>query len=107
MRGLNITVVIAVILGAALALTGLSAQQAPKAPEFEFDRAWRVNLNNWILGEVTSMSVDRHDNIWVRHVPQSIPEAQRANTAPPVLEFDAAGKLLTSWGGPTNGAEWL
>jgi DNA-binding beta-propeller fold protein YncE len=83
------------------------AQQMPKTPEFEFDSKWPIIPNNWVLGEVTSISVDRHDNIWVLHVPQSIPEAQRANAAPPVLEFDAAGKLLTSWGGPTNGPEWL
>jgi len=107
MRALNITVGIAVILGAGLALTASSAQQMPKAPEFEFDPKWPVIPNNWVLGEVTSISVDRHDNIWVLHVPQSIPEAQRANAAPPVLEFDAAGKLLTSWGGPNNGSEWL
>ena len=31
---------------------------------------------------------------------ESVPEAQRANAAPPVLEFDTAGKLLASWGGP-------
>ena len=95
---------------AALALALVSpggAQQTPKAPQFEFDPTWPIIPNNWVLGEVTSISVDRHDNIWVLHVPQSIPEAQRANAAPPVLEFDAAGKLLTSWGGASSGSEWL
>jgi len=92
----------------ALGVASLSgAQQIPKAPQFELDPKWPTIPNNWVLGEVTSISVDRHDNIWVLHVPQSIPEAQRANAAPPVLEFDTAGKLLTSWGGPTNGPEWL
>jgi DNA-binding beta-propeller fold protein YncE len=43
----------------------------------------------------------------VLHVPQSIPEAQRANAAPPVLEFDSTGKLLTSWGGPRDGSVWV
>jgi hypothetical protein len=84
-----------------------TAQQTPKAPHFEVDPNWPSIPNNWVLGEVTSISVDRHDHIWVLHVPQSIPEAQRANAAPPVLEFDAAGKLLTSWGGPGNGSVWL
>jgi hypothetical protein len=59
-----------------------------------------------VLGEVTSISVDSKDHIWVLHVPQSVPQAQRANAAPPVLEFDAAGKLLASWGGPGDGFEW-
>src|SRR4030095_13736696 len=84
-----------------------TAQQLPQAPHFEVDPHWPSIPNNWVLGEVTSSSVDRHDHIWVLHVPQSIPEAQRANAAPPVLEFDAAGKLLSSWGGPRSGATWL
>src|SRR6187397_1765584 len=78
-----------------------------KVPMFQVDAAWPTLPNNWVLGEVTSISVDRKDRIWVLHVPQSVPEAQRANAAPPVLEFDAAGKLLSSWGGPANGAVWL
>src|SRR5262245_9953483 len=106
MKGLNITVGIAVILGAGLVLTAPFARQMPKTPEFEFDPKWPIIPNNWVLGEVTSISVDRHDNIWVPHVPQSVPEAQRANAAPPVLQFDAAGKLLASWGGPGDGYEW-
>jgi hypothetical protein len=84
-----------------------SAQSLPKAPHFEVDPTWPSIPNNWVLGEVTSVSVDKHDHIWVLHVPQSVPEAQRANAAPPVLEFDAAGKLLSSWGGAASGGPWL
>jgi DNA-binding beta-propeller fold protein YncE len=83
------------------------AQSAQRPPEFKVDPTWPTIPNHWVLGEVTSISVDRHDNIWVLHVPQSVPEAQRANAAPPVLEFDSKGKLLRSWGGPSNGAQWL
>jgi NHL repeat-containing protein len=84
------------------------AQQAStlRPPMFEVDPAWPSIPNNWVLGEVTSVSVDSKDHIWVLHVPQSIPEAQRANAAPPVLEFDAAGKLLASWGAPSDGSPW-
>jgi len=83
------------------------AQSSKRPPEFKVDPTWPTIPNNWVLGEVTSISVDRHDNIWVLHVPQSVPEAQRVNAAPPVLEFDSKGKLLKSWGGPQNGAQWL
>jgi len=83
------------------------AQSDLRPPEFRVDPAWPTIPDGWVLGEVTSISVDRHDNIWVLHVPQSIPEAERANAAPPVLEFDASGNLLRSWGGPGDGAEWL
>ena len=90
----------------AIGLLSLLAVGAPQAPVFEVDPSWPTIPNNWVLGEVTSISVDRKDHVWVLHVPQSIPEAQRANAAPPVLEFDAAGKLLASWGGPREGAVW-
>ena len=78
-----------------------------KVPTFQVDASWPHLPNNWVLGEVTSISVDRKDHIWVLHVPQSIPEDKRANAAPPVLEFDTAGKLLASWGGPGEGYEWV
>jgi DNA-binding beta-propeller fold protein YncE len=94
------------VVAAATAPLGLVAQTPPKAPTFVVDPHWPQLPNDWVLGEVTSISVDRHDRIWVLHVPQSIPEAQRANAAPPVLEFDAAGKLLNSWGGPDKEAVW-
>jgi DNA-binding beta-propeller fold protein YncE len=93
---------------AVVVATGYAQQPSTlKVPMFQVDAAWPSLPNNWVLGEVTSISVDRKDHIWVLHVPQSIPEAQRANAAPPVLEFDAAGKLLASWGGPGDGYEWV
>lgn len=90
----------------ATASIGVVAQTLPKAPTFVVDPNWPQLPNNWVLGEVTSVSVDRNDRIWVLHVPQSIPEAQRVNAAPPVLQFDADGKLLRSWGGPSAGTVW-
>ena len=87
-------------------LDNAQARSCSAPTRFEVDPNWPSIPNNWVLGEVTSIAVDRNDHIWVLHVPQSIPEAQRANAAPPVLEFDAAGKLLTSWGGPGEGCEW-
>lgn len=97
--------------GAALALLAVAelagAQGSSlRAPEFIVDPSWPVIPNGWVLGEVTSVAVDSSDNIWVLHVPQSVPEAQRDNAAPPVLKFDTAGTLLASWGGPGEGYEW-
>jgi hypothetical protein len=99
--------VCAALLLAQFAGVAAFAQSSQAAPEFRVDPSWPIVPNGWVLGEVTSVSVDRNDNIWVLHVPQSIPEAQRANAAPPVLQFDAAGQLLASWGGPGGGAEWV
>ena len=88
--------------------TDIDAQQAGarRVPVFQVDPAWPTIPNNWVLGEATSISVDKQDHIWVLHVPQSIPEAQRANAAPPVLEFDQSGKLVRSWGNPNDGSPW-
>jgi hypothetical protein len=96
----------AAVLG--LCAVAMAAQQSStlRPPMFQVDPAWPSIPNNWVLGEVTSVSVDRSDHVWVLHVPQSIPEAQRVNAAPPVLEFDAAGKLLASWGPPSDGSPW-
>src|ERR1051326_3728478 len=109
MTTISLLVLLTVFTAALLIATaspGIGAQAAPKAPHFSVDPNWPQIPNNWVLGEVTSISVDRNDHIWVLHVPQSIPEAQRAKAAPPVLEFDAAGKLLISWGGPGAGTVW-
>ena len=86
---------------------GPAAQQATlRAPSFQVDAGWPTIPNNWVLGEVSSIAVDPRDHIWVLHRPASIPADRRANAAPPVLEFDAAGKLISSWGGPADGYDW-
>src|SRR5688572_20296922 len=99
---------IAIPLCAWFVVTAL-AQQPPsplRPPAFDVDPKWPTIPNNWVLGEVTSIAVDSKDHIWVLHRPRSIPADRRANAAPPVLEFDAAGKLLASWGGDTPGLDW-
>ncbi|HEX5108790.1 MAG TPA: hypothetical protein VFV95_10100 [Vicinamibacterales bacterium] len=106
-------------LGAALAATcawlvaAAAAQQRGAAPPsvlrppvFSVDPGWPTIPNNWVLGEVSSIAVDSKDHIWVLHRPASIPADRRAQAAPPVLEFDTAGKLLSSWGGPGTGYDW-
>jgi DNA-binding beta-propeller fold protein YncE len=88
------------------ALLGLTVYAQSKSPTFTVDPSWPTIPNNWVLGEVSSIAVDAQDRVWVLHRPRSIPEAQRAQAAPPVLQFDAAGKLLASWGGAGDGYDW-
>ena len=90
----------------ALATLSLAAQSPLRPPTFQVDPSWPTIPNDWVLGEVSSISVDSRDHIWVLHRPRSNPEAQRAKAAPPVLEFDASGKLLASWGGAGDGYDW-
>jgi hypothetical protein len=77
-----------------------------RPPTFQVDPKWPTIPNNWVLGEVSSIAVGPQDHIWVLHRPRSIPAEKRANAAPAVLEFDAAGKLLGSWGGAADGYDW-
>jgi hypothetical protein len=95
------------VLSVWLAVAG--AQQpdkAPRPPIFKVDPSWPAIPNNWVLGEVTSIAVDSRDHIWVLHRPRSIPAEKRAQAAPPVLEFDIAGKFLSGWGGDAPGYDW-
>jgi DNA-binding beta-propeller fold protein YncE len=98
-----VAALVAIPLCAVLAVA-VRAQQTP--PAFEVDPKWPVIPNDWVLGEVTSIATDPEDHIWVLHRPRSIPAEKRGNAAPPVLEFDADGKLLGSWGGPGEGYDW-
>lgn len=91
------------------------AQQIPK---YKVDSSWPKELpNNWIMGQVGGMAVNRHDHIWVLQRPSSNTtdelgaspanqESQCCIAAPPVLVFDAQGNLLQSWGGPGEGFKW-
>jgi hypothetical protein len=81
-----------------------------RTPEFRVDPFWPKPLpNRWLVGAVAGVAVDRHDHVWITHRPSTLqPNETRSiwNAAPPVLEFDADGTLLSSWGGPGKGYEW-
>jgi DNA-binding beta-propeller fold protein YncE len=100
-----------------LSVAGLTATGASlSVPKFEPDPSWPKHLpNHWLLGQVSGVDVDSHDHIWVIHRPRTTEEhdnylrdktADCCATAPPVLEFDQAGNLLQSWGGPGQGYDW-
>ena len=51
----------------------------------------------------------RTDHVWIVHRPSTLqPNETRSiwRAAPPVLEFDQQGNLVSSWGGPGDGYEW-
>jgi hypothetical protein len=102
--------VVAVAVGATLPWVDRIVAQSPGStqyPVFEVDRSWPPALpNGWVLGQTPGVAVDRRDHIWVLHRPRTVPDAQRAKAAPPVLEFDADGTFLRAWGGPGAGFDW-
>jgi DNA-binding beta-propeller fold protein YncE len=91
---------------------------AVQAPMFEVDPMWPKPLpNHWLLGMTIGVSVDGQDHIWIIHRGGSLermenyaasnpPASECCSAAPPVLEFDEQGNLLTHWGGPGEGYNW-
>ena len=98
------SVCIALVL-APSAFTRVTAQ-ARQAPVFQVDPTWPALPNNWILGTVTSVTVGPDQHVWIVHRPRTVPEAKRAQAAPAVLEYDAAGKFVKAWGGDGKGYDW-
>src|SRR4051812_17246378 len=84
------------------------AQAAPaQPPTYEIDPTWPPKLpHDWVMGVPSWVFVDKSDHVWVLHRPRTAPAAQRANVAPPVIEFDATGKFLQAWGGAGQGFDW-
>ena len=88
------------------------------APIYRVDPFWPKPLpNKWLIQGVPTMVTDKNDHIWVLNRPRDInPDENGAATTPPradcciaapaVLEFDTAGNLLQSWGGPGYTPGW-
>jgi hypothetical protein len=96
---------------AAIAQTAAHRRIMPEpAPMFRVDPAWPKPLpNHWIVGSVVGVAVDGRDHVWIAHRPSTLqPNETRSiwRAAPPVLEFDPAGTLVSSLGGPGPGYEW-
>lgn len=99
-----------------LAFCTIASAQNPLT--YRVDANWPKQLpNNWIMGQVSGIAVDKQDHVWVLQRPgsnakddlgaaQTPPVSQCCVAAPPVLEFDAQGNLLKSWGGPGAGYDW-
>jgi DNA-binding beta-propeller fold protein YncE len=77
---------------------------AGKYPVFDVDPNWPQLPNNWVLGSVSKVVVDRHDNVWIIHRPRTVPASKTA--APPVVELDASGSFVQAWGGEGAGYDW-
>jgi DNA-binding beta-propeller fold protein YncE len=113
-RILCITIALVAVLSPATA-------QAPQAPTFQVDPFWPRPLpNHWLFGSITGVAVDARNHVWVVHrgaaslnartemsAATTPPTAQECCLpAPPVLQFDPAGKLVGHWGGPGQGYDW-
>jgi DNA-binding beta-propeller fold protein YncE len=100
------------VCAAALAPAGahLFAQPSTAVPTFKVDPSWPLEMpTKWILGSVTGVFVDSRQHVWVTHLPETLTEEETSVqqkppigtccvAAPPVIEFDAQGKVVQGWG---------
>jgi DNA-binding beta-propeller fold protein YncE len=96
------------------------AQGRGGGPRYQVEALWPQPLpNHWVFGSITGVAVDAQDHVWVTHRGADSLEAAEKGmvTTPPtssvcctpapfVLEFDTAGKLVSSFGGPGQGYQW-
>jgi DNA-binding beta-propeller fold protein YncE len=108
------------ILGACAAflLAAGPTSGAEGPPKYQYDPNWPKPLpDNWALGGITGMFVDHEDHIWVLNRPRDLDDSNNYATLKPpaadccimppaVMEFDATGNLLTSWGVPDSVPGW-
>lgn len=78
-------------------------------PQFSVDASWPTMPKTMIIGQVPGLSVDKNDNVWLLHRPNSLSKLDVGLTnnmglcceaAPHVLQFSPQGDLLNAWGGP-------
>ena len=115
------------ILGAGALLA--TAEAVAQVPKFEVDPTWPKRLpNNWIMGQVAGVAVDKHNHVWIYQRPRSntadelgatpssgsggeAPGSAGARSqcciaAPSVIEFDQKGNVIQAWGGPGYIPQW-
>src|SRR5690349_7416833 len=123
-RNLYVAALFLVLLAALIVAGGILEKKAAveaasvQAPRFEVDPLWPKPLpNHWLQGQTIGVSVDAQEHVWIIHRQGSLeagelhattnpPIAQCCAPAPPVLQFDQEGNLITSWGGPGQGFDW-
>lgn len=80
--------------------------------------------DSWVIGSVTGVATDAQNHLWAAHrgneslepnergmIPVPGGQGQPTSSvccmaAPYILEYDAGGRLLSSWGGPSTGYAW-
>ncbi len=107
-------------LGAGQAMLDRASAQAKQVPRFEVDPFWPKPMpNNYVQGMTIGIGITSDDHVLVIHrandagsgldrteyaiLKEGSPRVgECCMPAPPVLEFDADGNLVRSWGGPSK-----
>lgn len=86
-------------------------------PSYKVDPFWPEALpNKWLMGQVSGIAIDSKDQIWVVHrrkslgsdesMPNLLPKDFPYRLAPPLMVFNAEGKLVNSWNESGNDMPW-
>lgn len=102
---------VALVVGAHTPLsTTTRAQGQRPLPTFEVDAKFPQLPDKMMVGGVGGVAADRNGNVWIIHRPHTLPESNAMlngyTPAPPVIQFDRAGKYLQGWGGPSKTGEY-
>ena len=102
------------------ALVAMESYPEPGAsrpmPEFKVDASWPDLPDTWLIGQVPGLAVDKADNLWLLHRPNSLspldlaleqspPTGVCCKAAPHVVQISPAGKVKNSWGGESIAPE--
>lgn len=112
-----------------LQIGAAQADRGGDRPGFSVDPSWPKPLpNQWQIGQVAGIAVDKDDNIWIVQRPRTLTSDERGASnfepgvggaldgaprpqgsisdcclpAPSVMQFDPKGNLLRAWGGPVD-----
>ena len=99
-RTIRAVLVAAAAVGVAVGIVGRVPAQAQSPPRYEVDAAWPMPLpNRWVLGPAGAVCVDAQDHVLVLNRQEVLDVDLDAGTkAPPIIEFDQAGRVVHSWG---------
>jgi len=76
--------------------------QTGTAPKYEVDPTWPKPFpDRWVIGGLGGLCVDANDHVLILNR-QDVLDADlnAGHLAPPIIEIDAAGNLVHSWGDP-------
>jgi DNA-binding beta-propeller fold protein YncE len=91
-----------------LLLLGASLLGAQSLPRYEPDPLWVKLPDRWVVGSVGAVCMGPGDHVViVNRQGLSSKEFDAGILAPPVIEFDAQGTVVNSWGDPAVLGEYL
>ena len=99
---LSIRVAAVLTLAAAAASAHLADAQTRTPPRYQADVNWPKPLpNRWVLGGLGGTCVDAQGHVFILNRQDVLDgELNTGRLAPPIIEFDAEGTVVNSWGDP-------